>query len=203
MVTDTKVTNLVLNVLTQEQYDSAEKTANELYLIEGNLTAEEVGAVATDGSTPMTGDLKFEKTNNGSAFITKNHNESVDYGLLLIDADVDGNIARLQLSAINQTANIILGDNPYSILHTGNKPFDSYGGTGSATAQTVLENVTGNHAIISGNGKFVIVTANGGVCSDGTVLSTSEVKLSGGVLIVSSTNAALNASGPTYYCSAI
>ena len=35
MAIDTHVENLVLNVLTQEEYDAAEKNENEIYLVEG------------------------------------------------------------------------------------------------------------------------------------------------------------------------
>ena len=55
MPTDTKVANLVLNVLTQEQYDAAEKVENELYLIEndGTLPEEVAAAIETAVNTAL------------------------------------------------------------------------------------------------------------------------------------------------------
>lgn len=93
----------------------------------------------------------------------------------------------------------------YNIFHTGNKPSGSYPGTGSATAQTIFPIVSnpvsalGNMVLICGNGKITVVTKDGGVCTDGTVFASSEVRFVSGTLTVASTNAALNASGNYYY----
>ena len=54
-------------------------------------------------------------------------------------------------------------------------------------------------AIIWGNGKFTIVTEDGGVCSDGTTLTAEQVKFVGGTLTLSTADARVNASGKKYY----
>lgn len=93
----------------------------------------------------------------------------------------------------------------YPVFHTGNKPSGSYTGNGDATPRTIEIgglNASGGVLINSSDGTMAIVTPHGAIYKDYTTvagLAYAECSFGGGVLRISSTHAALNASGVAYH----
>lgn len=67
----------------------------------------------TNGGT-MNGNLTFQKVNNGYTQISKNHNDTSDYGFYITDYDADGNNVRFIVSAKNNKISFINTDGTYS-----------------------------------------------------------------------------------------
>lgn len=59
--------------------------------------------VPTSGGT-ITGNIDFQKVNNGHGSIYKNHSSSADYGTIIRDEDASGNSANLGVSASSDEA---------------------------------------------------------------------------------------------------
>ena len=57
----------------------------------------------TSGGT-MTGNLDFQKVNNGHGGIYKNHSATADYGMVITDEDATGNTAKLTVCAAENNA---------------------------------------------------------------------------------------------------
>lgn len=62
--------------------------------------------VQTNGGT-ITGTLGFQKTNNGSGAILKNHSNDADYGMYISDEDAEGKSVKLVVSAKNNRVTYI------------------------------------------------------------------------------------------------
>lgn len=89
-------------------------------------TARELAALplTAGADVPITGDLYFQKVNNGSSRIYKNHSATLDLGLQIIDTLADGTTVKLIVSANPDQIplGLVIGDNGYSIYGTHNKP---------------------------------------------------------------------------------
>lgn len=87
--------------------------------------------------------IYFQKADNGSGWIHKNHSGDVDYGMQIRDLDDQSNSATLQISGELQQANLLLqraGDasaSKYTIYHTGNKPTTQDIGAVAKTGDTM------------------------------------------------------------------
>lgn len=86
--------------------------------------------------------LHFQKADNGSGFIHKNHSITADYGMQVCDVDSDLNKAILQISGELQQANLIFqkaneNASRYELYHSGNKPTPSIIGAVSKTGDTM------------------------------------------------------------------
>lgn len=78
-----------------------------------------------DTGDTLTGDLVFKKVNNGKSKIYKNHSDTADYGLSLLDETQDGlNTARLILCANPDRDNLtfLLNGTSYLLYGEHNKP---------------------------------------------------------------------------------
>ena len=90
-------------------------------------TPEDIGAVDKNGDT-MTGILNFQKYDNGSGWIQKNHSTSADYGTQIRDESASEKVAMLAVCGAEQRVTVTLRDGPdasavaYTVYHTGNKP---------------------------------------------------------------------------------
>lgn len=138
------------------------------------------------------GSQAFLQNTGHSAYLAmKNAIDGSNYRAVIVsDSDAKPNLKDALRLYTTEKDYIVFGDH--------NKPSGSYVGTGDATAQTVLTGATGNMAIICGNGKFVIVTAGGGYCSDGSSLASTSVKFSNGSLVISTASELVNKSSGTY-----
>lgn len=168
------------------------------------------GKVNKSGDTMM-GTLNFNPGNHGTrrGQISKSVNSSTgeDYGTHINDRDVNGDSILLMVQALSKQVAIQTITNgaysqKYTFLHTGNKPSGYYTGNGDATSRTLEIGALGRVvAVWSNNGSALIVNAVGfGRANDGLKeISGGNVFVgSTGNLVLSTTNALLNASGVTY-----
>lgn len=133
----------------------------------------------------------MQNTGHSAYFAMKNAIDGSNYRAVIVsDSDAKPNL--------KDAMRLFTVEKDYVVHGEHNKPSGSYVGTGDATAQTVLTGATGNMAIICGNGKFVIVTAGGGYCSDGSSLASTSVKFTNGSLVISTASDYVNKSGSTY-----
>lgn len=164
------------------------------------LTAADVGALPRDGSAAMTGDLQVNRNNGSTAKLfpygsrtwIRNYVDDKNYQ--------DVKFGDNQLAYAGKKANV---DFAYNILHTGNKPSDSFTGNGSAAARTIETGAIGSVLHIVGNGHSGLVMASGAIFMkwDGSApfaVPSSECRYSSGILTLSTTNVALNASQKNY-----
>lgn len=71
--------------------------------------------IQTNGGT-LKGTLEFQKTDNGSGAILKNHSATADYGMYISDTDAEGNSVKFVVSAKNNRLTYIDKDtNSYNV----------------------------------------------------------------------------------------
>ncbi len=89
-------------------------------------SARELAALplSAGADVPITGDLYFQKVNNGASRIYKNHSATLDLGLQIIDTLADGTTVKLIVSANPDQIplGLVIGDQGHSIYGTHNKP---------------------------------------------------------------------------------
>lgn len=94
------------------------------------------------------------------------------------------------------------GTKGYTVLHTGNKPTGSYTGNGSATERTINTGGIGRTIVITSRYGTTIVSSASVIYGSGEACFAyggNVANFNNGVLKMSTTNQALNASGETYH----
>lgn len=162
------------------------KLSNDLYVERSAYPTVRLNNT-TEGSQAF-----FQNTGHSAYLAMKNVIDDAEVYRALIVSDSDAR------PALKEALRLFTPEKTYDIFGVHNKPSGEYVGTGDATAQTIFTGAIGNMAIICGNGKFVIVTAGGGYCSDGLSLASSSTKMSGGSLVVSTASEYVNKVGVTY-----
>lgn len=85
------------------------------------VTAAQAGALASNGSIPLSGHLLMKQMeNNGYGTIFKAHGTEGDWGTSVEDYDADGNKANLVVRAKDQTVTVAFNGQACRLLHTGN-----------------------------------------------------------------------------------
>ena len=91
------------------------------------ITPADIGALSKNGDT-MTGVLNFQKHNNGSGWVNKNHSSTADYGMQIRDVSASDQVATLSVCGAAQKATLTLRNGPddsavvHELYHTGNQP---------------------------------------------------------------------------------
>lgn len=111
---------------------------------------DDIEARVKDTGDTLTGDLIFKKAENGKSKIYKNHSNTMDYGLQLLDETQDGlNTARLVLCAnpnrdnlaflLNGTSYLLYGEHNKDLMKQFFLPL-----TGGSLTGAVMQTVNGN-----------------------------------------------------------
>lgn len=132
MPKDTKVNSLIINTLTEEQYASAEKNANELYLTpETPASTTNLGPVKVDGTTITANEDGIISANiDISGLASKEELEAVeakipDTSTLSGPVTIEGGL-EIKSNGVDKFASISLyryndpSDRPYIMQHVGN-----------------------------------------------------------------------------------
>jgi hypothetical protein len=97
-------------------------------------------------------------------------------------------------------------EEPYDILHTGNKPSGSYTGNGSGAQRTINTGGIGNMLIIWSTTGKAFVTPGGGLHAIGNTITnfpasgtSSVASFANGVLTLGTTDQTMNTNGQTYH----
>lgn len=167
--------------------------------INGNLTIQ--------NTAPML--ELFDPEYDGRTRLYKDVSSNADYGSMVADIDITGNIDLLnlrrsaplldKLSLYVENANG--SSTRYAIYGAHTKPWGSYTGNGAATVRQV--NTTGNgYACIvhSANGTSIVM-ARGAIRVAGGVFGwvpSSQAYFKNGILYIATTDSALNTSGTSY-----
>lgn len=91
------------------------------------ITPADIGALSKTDDT-MTGVLTFQKCDNGSGLVNKNHSSTEDYGMQIRDVSASDQVATLAVCGAEQKATLTLRNGPddsatvYEFYHTGHQP---------------------------------------------------------------------------------
>lgn len=122
----------------------------------------------------INGVLTFQKCDNGSGWVNKNHSSTEDYGMQIRDVSASDQVATLAVCGAEQKATLTLRNGPddsatvYEFYHTGHKPEASeiqpgafsgkmlaqYTAGSDVTAGQVRNIYAGTDSMISGSTKL-------------------------------------------------
>lgn len=121
--------NEIITILDENDKRDIEYIINEHTSAENphGITPADIGALSKTDDT-MTGVLTFQKCDNGSGWVNKNHSSTEDYGMQIRDVSASDQVATLAVCGAEQKATLTLRNGPddsasvYEFYHTGHKP---------------------------------------------------------------------------------
>lgn len=192
-------------------YDNAESglEANNMQSAIDELASIANNAVSRSGGNMIRGPVNVQNADNGFGTLKKDNTSSEDNGTQIIDTDKSGNTAHVDVSAVKDSFTFTGKDGvERTVLHDGNKPFDSYTGNGSAGTRKISTGGVGRLLMVYCSTHISFVTPKGAIVvdlSDGGIswIDNGKVNYLSGDYTTETANAAFNASGITYYLQVI
>lgn len=192
-------------------YDNAESglEANNMQSAIDEVAEIANNAVSKAGGDMIKGPVNVQTADNGYGSLNKNNTSTADNGTQVIDTDKSGNTAHVDVSAAKDSFTFTGKDGvERTVLHDGNKPFDSYTGNGSAGTRKISTGGVGRLLMVYCSTHISFVTPKGAIVvdlSDGSIswIDNGKVNYLSGDYTTETANAAFNASGITYYLQVI
>lgn len=192
-------------------YDNTESglEANNMQSAIDEVAEIAKNAVSKNGGDMINGPVNVQNAENGFGTLKKNNTSSEDNGTQIIDTDKSGNTAHVDVSAVKDSFTFTGKDGvERTVLHDGNKPFDSYTGNGSAGTRKISTGGVGRLLMVYCSTHISFVTPKGAIVvdlSDGGIswIDNGKVNYLSGDYTTETANAAFNASGITYYLQVI
>lgn len=113
------------------------------------ITPADIGALSKTDDT-MTGVLTFQKYDNGSGWVNKNHSSDEDYGMQIRDVSASDQVATLAVCGAEQKATLTLKNGPddsaavYEFYHTGHRPEASEITPGTFSGKMIAQYTAGS-----------------------------------------------------------